>query len=456
MTTKRVLSLLIVMGSLVPLEAQQFKVIYSFGAPGEPANPTICGTISQTPGGSLISSATGMIQSVKGAAYEMSLAGNDTVLEYFNAFPYSGLTMGTDERFHGTIGTGGKYGRGAVFRISPPPSSEVIYEHDFAGGTDGSLPYAAPIQSMAGDFYGVTSGAYSPDTDYGTVYRITKSGVYSVLHTFNYQDTDGFDPMCSLVQGSDGSFYGTTEAGEYMAGTIFRINSDGAFKELYQFDGTIGAAPDGPLIQASDGNLYGLTQGGGTALNGTAFKITPGGTLTVLYSFQGDDGAYPQGGLVEASDGNFYGTLYYGGQNGVGTLFRLTPDGVFTKIHDFDAADGESPMGTLFQHTNGKLYGQAYLGGAYNGGTLFEYDAGLPPFATYLNVYGVVGARVVILGQGFVDGLSTVSFNGVAAQDPEIYPTYIKATVPEGATTGPITVTTGLNTLKSNKVFVVH
>ena len=69
---------------------------------------------------------------------------------------------------------------------------------------------------------------------------------------------------------------------------------------------------------------------------------------------------------------------------------------------------------------------------------------GLHPFVTFLNVYGRAGARFVILGQGFVDGSNTVYFNGAAAQDPEIHPTYIKATVAEGASTGLITVTTGL------------
>ncbi|HEY1646663.1 MAG TPA: choice-of-anchor tandem repeat GloVer-containing protein [Terracidiphilus sp.] len=459
MTKKSALSLLIALESLVPLPAQQFTTIYSFGAPGEPANPTVSGTISQTPGGNLISSGVGNIQGVHGAAYEISLSGNATILQYFDAWaypmPFSGLTLATDERFHGAIAMGGKYGHGAVYRISPTPFSEVIYEHDFTGGSDGAYPTAPPIQSMAGDFYGTTTGSYTSPSSDGTVYKITKSEVYSVLHTFS--GPDGSNPAGPLVQSGDGSFYGTTPyGGANGQGTIFRINSDGSFKLLYQFSGTDGSQPDGPLIQATDGNLYGLASGGGSGL-GVAFEITPGGTFTLLHKFDGAEGAYPYGGLVQATDGNFYGTLYSGGSGDWGSLFRLTPSGVCTKIHDFNGgSDGIEPMGTLLQHTNGKLYGQAYLGGRYGGGTLFEVDAGLPPFVTYLNVYGVVGAKVVILGQGFVDGLSTVRFNGVPAQDVEIDPTYIKATVPEGATTGPITVTTGLFILRSNKVFVVH
>jgi hypothetical protein len=78
------------------------------------------------------------------------------------------------------------------------------------------------------------------------------------------------------------------------------------------------------------------------------------------------------------------------------------------------------------------------------------------PFVRYLNVYGQVGAQVDILGQYFEAGVSTVYFNGVPAVNPVITSTYIKATVPEGATTGPITVTTGRGTLTSDKTFIVH
>jgi uncharacterized repeat protein (TIGR03803 family) len=457
MRHKSILAIPLVLASLGPLDAQQFTTIYSFGAPGEPANPTVIGTLSQTPGGNLISTAPGNYDSVTSAAYEITLSGKITILEYFDKYTlsYSGLTLGTDQRFHGTIANAGKYGNGAVFRMSPTPNS-IIYEHDFAGGSDGAGPSGPPIQSMAGDFYGVTAGQYgnSPTTA-GTVYKISKSGVYSVLHSFS--GADGATPVGPLVQSDGGSFYGTTQTGgQYGYGTVFRINADGNFKLLHSFNSKDGSGPDGPLIVGSDGNLYGLAPNGGAGL-GTAFKITPGGTFTVLHSFNGAEGAFPYGGLVQATDGNFYGTLYSGGSGDWGALFRLTPNGVCTKLHDFDANnDGLEPMGTLLQHTNGKLYGQAYLGGRYSGGTLFEYDAGLLPFVTYLNVYGVAGARVVILGQGFEDGLSKVYFNGVPGEDLDIQPTYIKATVPAGATTGLISVTTGATTLKSNKLFVIH
>lgn len=85
----------------------------------------------------------------------------------------------------------------------------------------------------------------------------------------------------------------------------------------------------------------------------------------------------------------------------------------------------------------------------------YSLNAGLKPFVTYLSTYGRPGALVQILGQGFSE-TSQVFFNGTPASFKYVYPTYIRATVPDGATTGPITVTTASGTLTSNKVFVVH
>jgi uncharacterized repeat protein (TIGR03803 family) len=85
---------------------------------------------------------------------------------------------------------------------------------------------------------------------------------------------------------------------------------------LVSFTGTngafLGAAPNGALLQGSDGSFYGTTSAGGTNDNGTIFKVTPSGNLTTLVSFTGTNGAYlgasPEGALIQGNDGNFYGT----------------------------------------------------------------------------------------------------------------------------------------------------
>ena len=106
---------------------------------------------------------------------------------------------------------------------------------------------------------------------------------------------------------------------------MFKISTNGALTTLYAF-GSItnasgealdGANPQAGLVQGSDGNFYGTTyRRRHEQLAGTVFKISTNGVLTSLYSFTGtNDGANPQAGLVQGSDGNFYGTTYHGGTN---------------------------------------------------------------------------------------------------------------------------------------------
>src|SRR5579859_6926592 len=82
------------------------------------------------------------------------------------------------------------------------------------------------------------------------------------------------------------------------------------FTTLYSFTGSNdGAWPEGGLVQGSDGSFYGTTHYGGTNGLGTIFRISSNGFLTSLYSFTGgNDGFIPMDGLVQGSDGDFYGT----------------------------------------------------------------------------------------------------------------------------------------------------
>jgi hypothetical protein len=109
------------------------------------------------------------------------------------------------------------------------------------------------------------------------------------------------------------------------------------------------------------------------------------------------------------------------------------------------------PHATLVQHTNGKLYGST-LGYPVNYGTLYSVDLGLGPFASLVSTTGKVGKSIGILGQGFT-GTTSVAFNGTSAKFSVVSDTYLTATVPNGATTGFVTVATPSGQLKSNKEF---
>ena len=288
---------------------------------------------------------------------------------------------------------------------------------------------------------------------------MTPKGTLTALHKFDF--SDGWDPQgAALIQGNDGSFYGETAGGGSSSnctdncGTVFKVGPLGVFTVLHSFDGTDGYGPEGGLVQATDGNFYGTTSVGGAHSDGTVFRITPEGVLTTLHSFDGTDGSNPDGGLVQATDGSFYGTTYGGGANGDGTIFKITPGGTLTTLHNFDGTDGAGSESGLLQATNGAFYGTTYAGGASGDGTVFSLSVGLGPFVAFVRNSGNVAQTVEILGQGFA-GTTGVSFNGTPATFEVQSDTYLTATVPAGATTGLVTVTTPSGTLKSNKKFRV-
>src|ERR1035438_9873932 len=99
------------------------------------------------------------------------------------------------------------------------------------------------------------------------------------------------------------------------------ISSRAQFTTLVSFTGANGNQPFMEnLVQGKNGSLYGTTTYGGTSGNGTIFKVTPTGTLTTIYNFANTpDGANPDAGLVLGTDGKFYGTAYQGGTSGLGT-----------------------------------------------------------------------------------------------------------------------------------------
>jgi uncharacterized repeat protein (TIGR03803 family) len=232
------------------------------------------------------------------------------------------LIQASDGNFYGTTVTGGT-SSGAVFKITPAGVETVL--HSFVGGTtDGAMPQAALIQGIDGDFYGTTANGGTGSN--GTVFKITSTGVESILHSF-VPGIDGSDPVAALVQGTDGNFYGTTAGGGTGgSGTVFKITPTGVETVLYSFAGGTadGSVPSAALTQGSDGNFYGTTAAGGTFGFGTLFKITPTGVETVLYSFAGGtDGRSPRAPLTQGLDGIFYGTTNNGATSDLGTAFKF-------------------------------------------------------------------------------------------------------------------------------------
>ena len=378
--------------------------------------------------------------------------------------PHGPMIQATDGYLYGTTAFGGVSGNyGTVFRISLSGTFTTIYK--FCSQTncaDGAFAYGGVIQGADGNLYGTTNEGGDPtcfpSSGCGTVYKLTRNGKLTTLHVFH--GTDGEMSFAALVQATDGNFYGTTGfGGPYSYGTVFKISPSGKFTNLYNFCAQTycadGSDAYGALVQGTDGNFYSTTEAGGTHGAGTIFKITPKGVLTVLHSFNISDGYDPANGLLQATDGSFYGTTYQGGNWNQGTAFKITPLGTLTTLYSFGMpTTGCTYPNGLMQDTNGNLYGTAQGGGAYNNGAVFKIDVGLGPFVKTLTASGKPGQVVNILGQGLT-GSASVKFGSGAATFTVVSDTYITATIPTSGTTGFIAVTTPTGTLTSNKSFKV-
>jgi len=374
--------------------------------------------------------------------------------------PYGGLALDTDGSLYGMTDLGGTDGIGAVFRITRAGKvfkSSTLYSFD---NSIGSEPLDTLVRASDQNFYGFTQTG--GPTGYGEIFKINATGIPTPVQSFDGTDGTG-DATGGLVQGADGNFYGVSPNGNGSQGTVFMLDSTGAIHVLHPFTGNPdGSGPTGKLVQSSvDGNFYGTTASGGMNDQGTVFKITPGGQLTIIYNFcmvSGcPDGFSPVAGLIQGTDGKFYGTTLGGGTGlSPGTVFQITSAGKLRTLHSFNGvSDGTEPFAGLVQHTNGTFYGTTNAGGASDLGTVFSVSVGLGPFVRTLPSSGSVGTQVIILGTNLIK-TTAVNFNGTAAVIQSKSNTEITTSVPVGATSGFVTVTTPTRSLKSNVPFQVQ
>lgn len=436
--------------------AQTYSDIHDFAALTLDS-PLYSGILAQGRDGNLYGTAPSGGTFGFGGVFKITPTGTFTVIYNFDGAvhgktPRGGLTLGTDGNFYGTTSQGGPSNYGNIFQITPAGTLTVLHNFSY---TDGGNPYSPPIQGTDGSYYGATKAG---GTGSGTIYKITPSGTFTSLHSFSFAECS--NPVAPLIQGTDGNFYGACETGGAAGGdgSIIKFTAAGVITVLYSFDFTHGSQPNCPLVQGSDGNFYGTTTGGGSLDGGVVFKLTPTKVLTVLYNFDAKpasvDGKFPDAGLVLATNGSFYGVTDAGGTNGQGILYKITTAGIYSVLYNFVQTTGSVPQTSLRQHTSGKFYGQANSGGVNSLGVLFSFDVGLKPFISEMPTSGKVAKAVGILGGGFT-GTTSVNFNGTNATFTVVSDTYISTTVPSGATTGFVNAVTPSGTLKSNLKFRV-
>lgn len=402
----------------------------------------------------------------RGSLFKVTSDGALTTVHSFTgadgAFPRGPLVQGPDGALYGTSSAGGASGSGTVLRLTL--TGELTTLHHFTG-RDGRLPLTG-LTPFGGALYGTAArgGRFGA----GTLYRLTTGGNFRVLHHFD--GNDGAEPAGELTP-VGGFLYGTTaRGGANDAGTLFKIAPSGAFAALHDFGGPEGSGPRAPLTLGSDGLIYGTAALGGRDESsciggcGTLFRSTPDGVVTLFHAFDFYRGGRPLGGVVEW-EGRFYGTTEVGGDGcfflelsiGCGTAYRIDAGGNLEVIHDFDYGV-TYPAAGMVLGAEGFLYGSAAHTGLKTDpasfGALYVIDPDPISISDFAPAEAPVGATVAVFGSA-LDETTAVLFNGVAAEFGVLGESVLLTQVPEGATTGPITIVGDTSSATTKRNFTV-
>lgn len=476
--------------------AGTLKVLYSFDASNGwyPYSGLTLGTDGNFYGTTVQGGASG-----DGIVFKITPGGTLTVLYNFTngsdgAQPYAPPVQGIDGNFYGTTLGNLSTSFGTIYKITSAGTLTPLYKFDL---THGFAPNAPLVQGTNGNFYGTTE--YGGPNEQGVVFKITTAGKLAVLHFFD--NTHGEYPVSPLVQGSDGNFYGTaTNGGTKGFGVVFKMTPSGGFTVLHNMNGTTdGYAPFAGLVQATDGNFYGANIYGGAASSGcpsgcgTIFKVTKTGVFSVLYNFDLTTGEFPYTTMLQHTNGILYGTAQSGGTGNVdpacgaggscGVVYSLTIGAApFVSLISASAKVGKTVeiLGQGFTGTTAvsfdgiaasfKVASDTYLTAAVPtgaktgpvtvttpGGTLTSNKTFrvTPQFTSFTPPSGVVGTPVTITGVSLTQ-TTKVTFGGVAATSFTVNSdTQVTATVPTGAKTGKIVITTTGGTATSATTFTV-
>ncbi len=361
-----------------PAQAQTFTVLYNF--PGSSDGATPYGALVQDRASNLYgTTVTGGGPGV-GVVFKLDSSGKETVLHTFagppdGVYPFAGLLRDKSGNLYGTTEEGGASAYGMVFKVDTSGNETVLYS--FAGGTtDGCYPFGGLIQDKSGNLYGTTElcGAFG----YGTVFKLNKKGKETVLHSFAGGASDGQYPLyTSLLMDTQGRLYGVTQnGGAPGAGVLYKLSKGGDLTLLHSFAGGArdGCFPLGAPVMDKAGDFYGTSEACGSSNLGTVWKVNKKGTETILHSFAGgsSDGEYPLAGVILDPKGNMYGNTEEGGSAGEGTVYKLSKGGTLTLLHGFTGSDGEFPIGGLLRSAKGVLYGTTASGGASYEGTVWS------------------------------------------------------------------------------------
>jgi uncharacterized repeat protein (TIGR03803 family) len=162
-------------------------------------------------------------------------------------------------------------GFSVLYRYQPP-------DPNTGASPLGSQPDSRPVLGPYHAVYGMTLDGGKNGT--GVIYRFDlESHQYKLLHTFgaldsNGNNNDGAYPGVALTRGPGDAFYGVAQfGGQNGNGTIFKVTQSGEFSVLHTFStldanahNEDGASPLRTIVVVHNDNLYGTTRIGGETL----------------------------------------------------------------------------------------------------------------------------------------------------------------------------------------------
>jgi len=314
-----------------------------------------------------------------GTVFKVNASGHESILHRFTdetndgGLPYTSLIRDKAGNLYGTTETGGTFETGTVFKLSPTGKITLLYS--FTAGNDGGIPAGGLIQDAAGNLYGTTE--LGGTSGLGSVFKVSPTGKETVLHSF--AGADGALPyLTSLVMDAKGNLYGVTQqGGASNFGVVYKLSKSGKFTVLHSFAGgtSDGCEIFGTPAMDKSGNLYGTAEACGAFSEGMVWKVSSKGIETVLHNFHDsdlNDGAFPYAGVILGTNGTLYGVTIVGGNPGYGTVYELSTSGGITILHNFAGTDGVNPYGGVIRDANGNLYGTTFNGGSDNVGTVWK------------------------------------------------------------------------------------
>jgi uncharacterized repeat protein (TIGR03803 family) len=351
-------------------QAQTFKVLYNFTGSTDGATPYA--PLVRDSAGNLYGTTEAGGASGAGTVFRVSKSGKETVLYSFTggvdgANPFAGLLQDAADNLYGVTAYGGTSGVGTVFKLSKGGKETVL--HNFAGGTaDGCYPFGGLLRDTAGNLYGTTEDCGA--SGIGTVFKLSKTGEETILHSFAGGTSDGeFPSFTTLLMDANDNLYGVAEqGGAYNLGVVYKLSKAGKLTVLHSFEGGTGDGCDAfgtPAMDAA-GNLYGTANACGSSEVGIVWKVSKKGKETVLHNFTAgpSDGAEPIAGVIMDAEGNLYGDTYQGGSANLGTVYKLNTKGKVTLLHTFTGPGGSYPYSGVLREASGNIYGTTIYGGS--------------------------------------------------------------------------------------------